>query len=353
MELITSTRSGLDEHLAAVSGGDAARIAAGYAAGARLVLPGGAVITGPADITGWFAQRRDFFTSLVLRPERVEIRPGRAALDWWGEGGVDRFEGRDEFDVDDRGRITEQRVVRVSHTARPPAGLRIEIEPPLARLVLDRDEKRNAVSQSMLAVMTAFVHEVRDDPSLGALVLCGSGRAFCAGEDVGGFEFPDAETAVGFLAGPLDFFTAVETLPKPVVVAVHGAALGFGSEVLLVADGVYAGPESTFGFAEIDHAAVPSVLVTRGLDVVFRRRALDLALTGRRIGVTEAREMRLVHEVVDDPRRAAEAAARQMAEWSPAAVAVIKDRLGRQAADDHDRARQFMPAVLMQVEPAL
>ena len=353
MDGITSTRSAFDEHVRAVSGGDTARIAAGYAAEALLVLPGGAVIEGPSNITSWFAERGDFFASMSLRPERIEIRPGLAALGWWGEVGADRFEGRDEFDVDDRGLITEQRVVRVSRTTRPPVGLRVEIEPPLARLVLDRDEKRNSVSQPMLAAMTAFVNEVRDTSSLRALVLSGSGRAFCAGEDVGGFEFPDVETCVRFLDGPFDFFTAVETLPKPVVVAVHGAALGFGSEVLLVADAVYADPGSTLGFAEIDHGAVPSVLVTRGLDVVFRRRVLDLALTGRRISASEAYEMRLVHELTDDPVGAAEAAARQMAEWSPAAVALVKGYLGRGAGDDHDRAREFMPAVLMQVEPAL
>lgn len=354
MDRATSpVRSALDEHLAAVRSGDLARIAAGYAPDARLVLAKGETIDGCSAITTWFAERADFFGSMLLRPERIETRTRLAAMDWWGAIADDSFEGRDEFDVDDRGLIIEQRVVRVSRTSRPPSGLRVEIEPPLARLVLDRDEKRNAVSQAMLAVMTSFVNEVRDDPTLRALVLSGSGRAFCAGEDVGGFEFPDIETCVRFLAGPFDFFTAVETMPKPVVVAVHGAALGFGSEVLLVADGVYAEHGSTFGFAEIDHGAVPSVLVTRGLDVVFRRRALDLALTGRRIGASEAREMRLVHVLTDDPVGAAEAAARQMAEWSPAAVALVKGLLGRGAADDHDRAREFMPAVLMQVEPAL
>lgn len=234
-----------------------------------------------------------------------------------------------------------------------PPGLRFEVEPPLARIVLDRDEKRNAVSIPMLEAMRRFVDAVAADDGVRALIVYGEGRGFCAGEDVRGFEFPDAATAERFLSGPLDLFTALERLPKPVLVAVHGFAFGFGSEVLLVADSVHAAPSTVLGFAEIDHGLVPSVLVTRGLDVAFRRRVLDLALTGRRIGVEEAVEARLVHEVADDPRAAAEAAAREMAAWTPESVALVKRMLGSGAADDHRRAREFMPAVLTQVSVAI
>lgn len=244
--------------------------------------------------------------------------------------------------------MSERRLVEA------PAGLRFELEPPLARIVIDRDEKRNAVSIPMLEAMRRFVEDVvAADDEVRALVLAGEGRGFCAGEDVRGFDFPDIETAERFLSGPLDLFLAFERLPKPVVVAVHGFAFGFGSEVLIVADSVHAAPGTVLGFAEIDHGLVPSVLVTRGLDVAFRRRVLDLALTGRRFGVEEAVEARLVHEVADDPLAAAEAAATQMAEWTPESVALVKGMLGSGAADGHARAREFMPPVLTQVSISL
>jgi enoyl-CoA hydratase len=234
-----------------------------------------------------------------------------------------------------------------------PDGLRFELEPPLARIVIDRDGKRNAVSLPMLEAMRLFVDEIAGNDEVRALVLAGEGRGFCAGEDVRGFDFPDVETAERFLAGPLDLFVALERLPKPLVVAVHGFAFGFGSEVLLVADSVHAAPGTVLGFAEIDHGLVPSVLVTRGLDVAFRRRVLDLALTGRRIGVEEALGARIIHEIVDDPRAAAEAAALEMAEWSPESVALVKGMLGSGAVDDHARALEFMPPVLIQVSVAI
>jgi len=201
----------------------------------------------------------------------------------------------------------------------------------------------------MLHAMRRFVEEVATNDDVRALVLAGEGKGFCAGEDVRGFEFPDIESAERFLDGPLDLFAALELLPKPVCVAVHGFAFGFGSEVLLVADSVHAAPGTLFGFAEIDHGLVPSVLMTRGLDVVFRRRALDLALTGRRFDAEEALALRLVHEVNEDPRAAAESAAREMARWPAGPVAVVQRILGSQVVDDHSRAREFMPEVLMQV----
>lgn len=235
----------------------------------------------------------------------------------------------------------------------PAAGLRLELEPPLAWMILDRDERRNAVSVPMLEAMTAFVELVAGRADIRALLLAGEGHGFCAGEDVRGFQFADHAAAARFVRKPLGLFTALERLPKPFLVAAHGFALGFGSEVLLVADSVHAHPDTVFGFAEIDHGAVPSVLVTRGLDVAFRRRALDLALTGRRIGIEEALDARLAHEVCDDPRAAARAAALEMAGWAPAAVAVVKRQLGRRAHADHSRAAEFMPAVMTQVRAAI
>lgn len=234
-----------------------------------------------------------------------------------------------------------------------PGHVRLEVDPPLAHLVLARPAQRNAVSQAMLATMTAALAEVAGNGRVGALVLRGDGPDFCAGEDVGGFDFPDAEVSARFLEGPLGFFAALETLPKPVVAAVHGHALGFGAEVLLACDAVVAEPSAILGFAEIDHGAVPSVLMTRGLGSLFRRRALELALTGRRVTAAEGRDLRLVHEVADGAHEVAERLARELAEHPPAAIRVVKTLLGADAADDHSAAAEFMGRVLVQVRPAL
>lgn len=78
----------------------------------------------------------------------------------------------------------------------------LEVEPPLARLVLDRGEKRNAVTQEMLSIMQAHLSGVGAASRSKALVLRGEGRALCAGEDVTGFNFPDAPAAKRSLEAP-------------------------------------------------------------------------------------------------------------------------------------------------------
>jgi enoyl-CoA hydratase/carnithine racemase len=342
----------LRRHLAQTGTTDAITLAADYAPDACLHAHDGDV-HGREAIGAWFVERRDFFQALDLRLERLEARPGFASVDWWARAGSRAFAGRDEFEIDADGLIAEQRIVAVGKTDREFRNLRVEVEPPIMRIVLDREEKRNAVSLPMLTIMSEALAEAADDEGIRAVFLAGEGTGFCAGEDVGGFEFPDVATARQFLDGPLGFFTALEVLPKPVVAAVHGHAFGFGSEVLLACDLTVAHPDARFGFAEIDHGAVPSVLVTRGLDTTFRRRALYLALTGRRFGVDEAMPARLIHRVEDDYLAAAELAAREMATWSPAAVALVKGLLGADTREDHDRARDFMPSVLLQVEPSI
>ena len=342
----------LRRHLARTGTTDAAALASDYAPNAVLRAHDGDV-HGREAIGAWFVERRDFFRGLDLRSERVEALSGFAALDWWARTGSKTLAGRDEFDIDSDGLISEQRIVAVGKTDREFRNVRVEVEPPLMRIVLDREEKRNAVSQPMLATMSEAVAEAARDQAIRAVLLAGEGTGFCAGEDVGGFDFPDVASARRFLDGPLGFFTALEVLPKPVVAAVHGHAFGFGSEVLLACDVAVAQPDARFGFAEIDHGAVPSVLVTRGLDVVFRRRALYLALTGRRFGVEEALSARLIHQVDDDHVAAAESVAHEMAGWAPDAVALVKGLLGADAPRDHDRARDFMPPVLLQVEPSI
>ncbi|MFV0315887.1 MAG: enoyl-CoA hydratase-related protein [Microthrixaceae bacterium] len=342
----------VQRHTEATASGDVTEIANGYAEDALLVAPDGEV-RGRADIARWFGERIDFFGGMELRPERTEVRGGTAGLDWWGRVKDRPLEGRDEFDVDDGGLIVEQRVVRVAGSDRDPTHIRVESEAPVGRIVLDRDDKRNAVSQPMLATMTAAVAEFATDDTIRAVIIKGEGRDFCAGEDVRGFEFPDDATAEAFLEGPLGFFTALEQVPKPVLIAVHGNALGFGSEVLIAADTVVASPDARFGFAEIDHGAVPSVLVTRGLDVAFRRRALRFALSGERFDTPEAVQARLVHEVDGDPDERVEILAAQQALHSPEALRVIKALLGAEVVDGHSRAKEFMPRVLTEVSPAI
>ncbi|MFC1825751.1 enoyl-CoA hydratase/isomerase family protein, partial [Thermodesulfobacteriota bacterium] len=197
-------RTAFDEHLSVTLDLQLEPLKAGYAEDAVLHAPDG-VSKGREAIGAWFSERAHFFRALGLRPERIEAREGFVNIDWWAGQDPEQppITGRDEFDINDEGLIIEQRIVGLGKANRPPHYVRVEIEPPISRLVLDRDEKRNAVSRAMLDTMTNFVNEVAADPTIRTIVISGAGRDLSAGEDVKGFDFPDDATAVEFLKGPL------------------------------------------------------------------------------------------------------------------------------------------------------
>jgi enoyl-CoA hydratase/carnithine racemase len=225
--------------------------------------------------------------------------------------------------------------------------IRMEVSGPVAELVLARPLKRNAVNRTMLAAMTQAVVEVGHRDDIAALVIRGEGPDFCAGEDVRGLRVSTVEEARSYLDTPLDLMRALETLPKPVAVAVHGHALGFGAEVLLMADGVFVGADAVIGCAEIDHGLVPPILLTRGLGTIRRRHAVALALLGERLRADDAVRVGLAHAVVPDPHEAAMAAAREWARWSPHGMAALKGWLALGIDADLDQAREFMPEIMV------
>jgi enoyl-CoA hydratase/carnithine racemase len=225
--------------------------------------------------------------------------------------------------------------------------IRMEVNGPVAELVLARPLKRNAVTLAMLAAMTRVVTEVASRDDISALVIRGEGPDFCAGEDVGGLRVRTVEDARSYLDTPLDLMRALETLPKPVAVAVHGHALGFGAEVLLMTDGVFVSEDAIIGCAEIDHGLVPPILLTRGLGTIRRRHVVALALLGERLRADEAVRVGLAHAVVPNPRDAAMAAAQEWARWSPHGMAALKGWLAMGIDADLDRARDFMPEIMM------
>lgn len=230
--------------------------------------------------------------------------------------------------------------------------VRCELRPPVAVVTLDRDEKRNAVDRSMLAALIDLLHMLDEEDEVGVIVLASRGRDFSAGEDLGGLTFQEAAEAQRFLELALGFFEAVELLGTPLIAAVHGYALGFGSECLAVADAAVAHPSSMFGFAEVRHGSVPAVILARGLGPGRTRRIADLALTGRWFGVGEALELGLVDVIDDDPLRAAVDLGRYLASRSRHGTRALKCAVTGDVRDDYLRAHDFCLGVMLQVRPA-
>lgn len=142
---------------------------------------------------------------------------------------------------------------------------------------IDRPHRRNAADLGVYhALEEALGTEAR------AHVLTGLHGDFSTGDDVAMFDFADVDDAEAFIVEVTRLFQLIEAVPRPVVAAVDGYALGFGFELALVSDVAVATPRARFGLPEITHGAAPPNAMGRGVDVLGRSWVRYLALRGRR-----------------------------------------------------------------------
>ena len=170
----------------------------------------------------------------------------------------------------------------------------------VAEIVLDRAEALNALNSMMLLRLAQVCADLAVDPGVHAVVLTSEvERAFCVGADL---KERNGMTDAQILAQRTLFraaFGALLGLPQPVVVAVHGYALGGGCELALNCDVVVADETAAFGLPEVTVGLVPGC---GGTQLSMRRlgvgRATDLVLTGRRVPAAEAERIGLVNRLV-------------------------------------------------------
>jgi enoyl-CoA hydratase/carnithine racemase len=115
-----------------------------------------------------------------------------------------------------------------------------------------------------------------------AHVITGADGNFSSGDDVAMFSFNDVAEAHAFIVEVQQIFELIEGLPRPVVAAVDGYALGFGFELALACDVILATPDAVFGLPEITHGAAPPNAICRGVDVLGRGIIRHMALMGKR-----------------------------------------------------------------------
>ncbi len=216
---------------------------------------------------------------------------------------------------------------------------------PAAWLVLDRPEKRNALSPDMIAELDAALERANADEGVRAVVVTGRPPAFCAGADLDvGRDLADAG---GDRRNPFArLLRRLDRSPKPVVAAVNGPAFGGGLGLVAVADVVVAASDATMSFSEVRLGLAPAMISVVVLPKIGPHHARRLFLTGRRFSAEEALGYGLVHRVV--PGEELEAAAGEevadLAKGGPAAVAAAKrlireiPRLDEEEAFDHAAA---------------
>ena len=157
--------------------------------------------------------------------------------------------------------------------------------------------KVNALSGALLRELRSAADELTADPP-GAVVVTGGERIFAAGADISEFGGPDEAGPI--TAGFHDTLDAIAGIPRFVIAAVNGYALGGGCELALACDYRIAGPKAVFGQPEILLGIIPGGGGTQRLArLVGPSRAKELCLTGRQVKVDEAVRIGLADEAVD------------------------------------------------------
>ena len=204
-----------------------------------------------------------------------------------------------------------------------------------------RPHRRNAAD---LDVYRALEDAVRDEDAV-ACVL-GGGADFSAGDDIAMFDFPDLAAADAFIVEVTRLFQLVESVPRPVVAAVDGYALGFGFELALACDLIVATPDALFGLPEIVHGAAPPNAIGRGPGVLGRGLVRELALRGRRwLTGAEAHRYGLVAEL--HPASELLAAAVALAEEAAADPGFLAAK--RLLTAESDAAYRLAPLIMPQL----
>ncbi len=174
--------------------------------------------------------------------------------------------------------------------------LQIEREGRILRLALNRPERRNALNLELCEALVEALEAAESDTGVGAVLLCGNGKSFCAGMDLHEVLSP---TGAAINDVHERIFTAGLRMTKPLIAAVHGAALAGGTGLAANCHIVIAAEDATFGLTEIRIGLWPFVIFRTVAAALGERRATELALSGRIFGASEAREYGLVHHVVD------------------------------------------------------
>ena len=207
--------------------------------------------------------------------------------------------------------------------------LRTELAAGVFTLILDRPDKRNALSGPLIDALLSALERADLDADVRVVALRGAGKDFCAGADLqelldSADRSPAENEASALRLGQV--FLAIRRLPKPVVAVVQGRALAGGAGLATACDLVVAGAGAQLGYPEIERGFVPAMVMTMLRRLAGERAALELVLTGRVLAADEARALGLVSRVVPDERLASESQGllASLAAASPTALALTK-----------------------------
>ena len=215
---------------------------------------------------------------------------------------------------------------------------------PAVVITLNRPERRNALSMSLMAELTRTLREQSARPEVRAFVLRAEGRAFSAGHDLSELVGRTLEDEQRIFAACTELMETVQRVPQPVIAAVQGVATAAGCQLVATCDLALAAETATFATPGVKiglFCSTPMVAVSR---TIGRKRALYMLLSGKPVDAATAADWGLVNEVVPATELDARALelARQIASASPLTLAIGKDAFYEQIDLDQPDAYRRM-----------
>lgn len=208
----------------------------------------------------------------------------------------------------------------------------VERSGPIARVILNRPERRNPLSLQMMKDATAAVRELGADPSCGVVVVTGSGPALSAGHEIGEMVDRTLEHEREVFATCVDLMESIQAIRQPVIAEVQGHAIAAGCQLVATCDLAVSVDTARFGTPGVKiglFCSTPMVAVSRNIG---RKRAMQMLLTGETIDATTALDWGLINEAVpaDQLRARVDELALNIANASPLTLEIGKQAFYRQ-----------------------
>lgn len=220
----------------------------------------------------------------------------------------------------------------------------------VALLTLDEPQKLNALSPGIRQGILEGLKQADSDDNIRVAVITGNGdKAFCAGANIGEFDF-DPEKARSFLIDAMEVLAAPENTRKIVISAVNGIAYGGGFELAIASDFIIASDRARFAVPEIKLGLLPGFAIVRLQGIVGRAKAKELSILGDPISAEEACRLGLALRVVPHAELLANALAfaEQIAAKPRLAVRMAKSFYNRGlGGDDMRHAIDGFPFLFM------
>jgi methylglutaconyl-CoA hydratase len=177
------------------------------------------------------------------------------------------------------------------------------VEGAVARIILNRPEKRNALNAALITGVKEKLREASHDERVRVVVIAGAGKDFCSGADLAALQKiteatvdENAEDARSLL----DLLLLIRQIPVPVVAAVKGRALAGGAGLATACDIVLASASARFGYPEVKIGFVPAMVMAILRRNVSEKRAFELITRGAELDAEKARAFGLVNEIFAD-----------------------------------------------------